>query len=113
MMATLSLSPGYIDSGAHRAADLEAALIPERDEMGSLQAQIRALKTLEGEGPAPGVSVPTLILSGRRDFLTPQSCAEALHQSITGSRLAFLEGGHACLMENTDEGVVEILSFLK
>jgi pimeloyl-ACP methyl ester carboxylesterase len=113
LMAAFSLSPGYFDSGPHRSADLETALLPAPGEMASLLAQIEALRSLDAAGGAPAVRAPTLILSGRRDFLTPPSAAEDLKASIENSRLVFLEGGHACLMENTDEGVVEVLSFLR
>ena len=113
MMAAFSLSPEYFDAGAHRSADLESGLMPTPAEMESLKAQGEAVRSLEPGRAAGAVRAPTLILAGRRDFLTPPSCAEDLRASIEGARLVFLDGGHACLMENTDEGVVEILSFLR
>ena len=41
------------------------------------------------------ISVPTLIVVGRDDFITPVSQAQVLHEGIHGSRLAIFEGsGH-------------------
>jgi pimeloyl-ACP methyl ester carboxylesterase len=113
MMAALSLSPPTVSEGAWRVRDLENALVPRASEMAAIRAQVEAVRSL-GTAPLPeSIEVPTLILAGRRDFLTPPEQAEELHRALSGSELHWLAGGHACLMENTDEGIVRILAFLQ
>ena len=50
------------------------------------------------------ITLPTLIIVGRDDQMTPVKYAEYLHQKIAGSRLVIVEGaGHAVPMEKPDE----------
>ncbi|MCD6499739.1 MAG: alpha/beta hydrolase [Deltaproteobacteria bacterium] len=58
------------------------------------------------------VHVPTLITYGKRDFITPERVARALHRSIAGSRLAALPGGHYSLMEYPELLATNIGKFL-
>lgn len=39
------------------------------------------------------IAVPTTIVTGDRDLMTPPSTAERLHRAIAGSRLVVIEGG--------------------
>jgi pimeloyl-ACP methyl ester carboxylesterase len=41
----------------------------------------------------PEVSIPTLIIAGDRDLLTPPHTAEAIHRAVRGSRLVVIPGG--------------------
>lgn len=41
----------------------------------------------------PGITVPTAIVTGDRDVLTPPATAEQLHRAIPGSRLCVIRGG--------------------
>ena len=41
----------------------------------------------------PEVSVPTLVITGDRDMLTPVSTAESIHRAVRGSRLIVIPGG--------------------
>ncbi|APU14744.1 MULTISPECIES: alpha/beta fold hydrolase [Actinoalloteichus] len=51
-----------------------------------------------------GVSVPTLIVVGTEDDFTPVAEAELMHERITGSTLAVIEGaGHLPNLERTAE----------
>ncbi|MHC4779203.1 MAG: alpha/beta fold hydrolase, partial [Planctomycetota bacterium] len=113
VMAALSMSPDIVDSGSKRIRDLENALIPGESEMECILAQVDAVRSL-GNTPLPtDVGAPTLILSGRKDFLTPPSQARELASAIPDAELFSLGGGHACLMENTEEGIVRLLAFLQ
>jgi pimeloyl-ACP methyl ester carboxylesterase len=48
----------------------------------------------------PAIRFPILIIVGDRDFLTPVSTAERMHQAIPQSELALIPGGtHYCLIE--------------
>jgi pimeloyl-ACP methyl ester carboxylesterase len=39
------------------------------------------------------IRLPTLVISGDKDILTPPSTAEKIHRTIPGSRLVIIEGG--------------------
>ena len=61
-----------------------------------------------------GLSLPTLILSGLEDRLTPPRDAQHLHKVIQGSRLELLEGaGHMLPLEATEWVNEKILDFVK
>ena len=59
------------------------------------------------------ISVPTLIICGAEDVLTPPSDSEALHAGIAGSRLAILNGaGHLSNIESPDAFSFTLNAFL-
>lgn len=61
-----------------------------------------------------GLSLPTLILSGSEDRLTPPEDAEKLHKAIRGSRLELLQGaGHMLPLEAPEWVNEKILDFVK
>jgi pimeloyl-ACP methyl ester carboxylesterase len=61
---------------------------------------------------AKALRVPTLVLCGSRDQVTPPVLAADLHASITGSRLSIVEGaGHMVLVEAPDVVNREIDAF--
>jgi 3-oxoadipate enol-lactonase len=71
----------------------------ERDDQTSLLAKI---------------TVPTLILVGAEDAITPVADSEQMHQAIAGSRLVVLEkAGHVSNLERTDEFNQALLDFLQ
>ena len=71
----------------------------ERDDQTSLLAKI---------------TVPTLILVGAEDAITPVGDSEQMHQAIAGSRLVVLENaGHVSNLERTDEFNQALLEFLQ
>jgi 3-oxoadipate enol-lactonase len=48
----------------------------------------------------PEIKVPTLILVGKEDELTPPSAAEQIHEGIKGSELHIIDNaGHLCNLE--------------
>jgi pimeloyl-ACP methyl ester carboxylesterase len=60
------------------------------------------------------IHVPTCIIVGEHDSLTPPSQAESMHRSITGSELHVLpNAAHMSNLENTQEFNGRILTFLK
>lgn len=114
VMAALSLSPAFFEGGRSKPEDFEKALEPRPEEMASIPPQIAAVRSIAGEPPAADrIGAPVLILSGRQDFLTPPFSAAALHAALPDARWVELEGGHACLMEATEEGLVHVLGFLR
>lgn len=59
------------------------------------------------------IQVPTMIIVGDEDKVTPPSEAEAMHSKIKGSTLVRIHGaGHLSNMENTPEFNAALLSFL-
>jgi pimeloyl-ACP methyl ester carboxylesterase len=47
----------------------------------------------DAEEVLPRVAVPTTIVTGDRDILTPPAVAERMHRAIAGSRLVLIRGG--------------------
>ena len=71
----------------------------ERDDQTSLLAKI---------------SVPTLILVGAEDAITPVADSEKMNQAITGSRLVVLENaGHVSNLERTEQFNEALLDFIE
>ena len=61
----------------------------------------------------PEVSVPTLIITGDRDMLTPVFTAERIHRAVKGSRLVIIPGGtHYTPVEYPDVIRRELAGFL-
>jgi pimeloyl-ACP methyl ester carboxylesterase len=49
------------------------------------------------------IDVPTIIVCGTKDVITPPSNSRLMHERIAGSRLELLEGGgHMLMLERTD-----------
>ncbi|MGH9149058.1 MAG: alpha/beta fold hydrolase [Acidimicrobiales bacterium] len=68
------------------------------------QGIIGALEALKTRPDATGqlgtIAVPTLVIGGSEDALSPPEVATAMHDAIAGSRLAILEGaGHLTNLE--------------
>jgi len=59
------------------------------------------------------IRVPTLVLVGKDDILTPPAFARALAKRIRRARLALLPGGHGFFIEHADAVNRAILRFLK
>ena len=56
--------------------------------------QLRAARNYDCSGDLDSISVPTLILHGKKDNAVPYGMAEELHAGIKGSKLIAFEGGH-------------------
>jgi 3-oxoadipate enol-lactonase len=60
------------------------------------------------------IKVPTCIIVGEYDKLTPPSIAQAMHKTIAGSELHILpNAGHMSNLENTKEFNQRLIAFLK
>jgi 3-oxoadipate enol-lactonase len=60
------------------------------------------------------IQVPTLIMVGDQDVVTPPSAAQAMHERIPGSQLAVIpKAGHMSNLENPDVFNTHLLNFLK
>jgi pimeloyl-ACP methyl ester carboxylesterase len=97
-------------------ADREAALATMMRE-NIRPATIRAAGFIGAETDLrpvlPTVDVPTLILHGTSDALSPFANAEALHAAISTSQLAVLSDlGHACAVEDPAACAADIRRFV-
>ena len=60
------------------------------------------------------IRVPTLILAGRDDTITPPACSEVLHRGIPGSQLVVVDGaGHTIPAEKPAEFNAAVSAFLE
>ena len=74
---------------------------------------VQAAKTMDLSEQAARLDVPTLVLCGSKDRLTPPALAERLSELIPESRLEIIEGaGHMVLLEVPERVNHEILSFV-
>ena len=65
-------------------------------------------------GCAEKVRVPTLLIYGSGDTVTPPSEeGEIFHSLIVGSRLEIIDGGHFCFSENSERFNGLLLEFLR
>jgi pimeloyl-ACP methyl ester carboxylesterase len=74
---------------------------------------LRDLARLDQRERAETITVPTLLLHGRRDVFVPFDGAEAAAKCFPSSRLvAFDSSGHAPFLEERDRYLVELTGFL-
>ena len=102
---------GYIHNSLTRGAanlspeDVERrrAWLRQMDPM-VIHGDFEACDTFDIMSEVGQITLPTLIIVGRDDVMTPVKYAEYLSQKIPGSRLVIIEGaGHAVPMERPDE----------
>src|SRR3989442_12952480 len=75
---------------------------------------LQAAKAMDLTQQATGLDVPTLILCGSQDRLTPPALSADLRGLIPRSRLTLVEGaGHMLLLEVPARGNREVLTFAK
>jgi pimeloyl-ACP methyl ester carboxylesterase len=82
----------------------EARRIAARQSVGGIVAALEALRDRADAGPVlRTIAVPTLVIVGRDDVLTPPAVAEKLRDGITGARLVVLDGaGHLSNLERPE-----------
>lgn len=73
-----------------------------------------AMMNYDGRPVCDRISVPTLIISGEKDFVTPMKYQESLHKRIRGSEFTKVPFGSHCTMLDMPEFVnLRIEKFLK
>ena len=77
-------------------------------------AALRGMAKREDQtGLLPKITVPTLILVGAEDAITPVADSEKMHHAIEGSRLVVLDhAGHVSNLERTQQFNDALLEFL-
>jgi pimeloyl-ACP methyl ester carboxylesterase len=73
------------------------------NSVGAMTGALRAMMTRPDSTPLlASIHVPTLIVAGDEDVVTPPSVANEMHRAIAGSELAIVPGsGHLSNLENT------------
>jgi pimeloyl-ACP methyl ester carboxylesterase len=75
---------------------------------------LRLLGTHDASDVPPSVRVPTLLIAGDRDLMTPRMVTERIHAEIDGSRLVVVAGGtHYTPVEFPREVRAELDAFLR
>ena len=70
----------------------------DRQPRWAWECQRRASAAYDVTARLGEIAVPTLILHGRRDHITPIALARELHSAISGSALVEVPGGHISLV---------------
>ncbi|HRQ30438.1 MAG TPA: alpha/beta fold hydrolase [Saprospiraceae bacterium] len=80
----------------------------------SIFSSLRALATREEScSKLSGINIPTLVITGQADIITPPEIAEWMHQQIPHSRIHILEeAGHMSNMENPEGFNEQLWMFL-
>ncbi len=78
------------------------------------QAAIGSLVGLDMTAALPEIALPTLILSGSADVITPPAEARRIAELVPGARLEVFKGaGHMLMLERTDEVNALITEFAR
>jgi pimeloyl-ACP methyl ester carboxylesterase len=97
--------PKLLSPNAPEQLRAEARRMIEANDRAGIAAALRAMAMRPDSTPLlPTIAVPTLVIAGSEDRLTPPSDAQALHEAISGSRLVELPGaGHLSNLEAPEE----------
>jgi 3-oxoadipate enol-lactonase len=102
--------PKLLAAGAPEALRTEVRRMIEANDRTGIAAALRAMAARPDSTPLlHEINVPTLILVGSEDVLTPPSDAQAMHAAIADSRLVELPGvGHLSNLEAPDAFVAAL-----
>ena len=80
----------------------------------AIAGAVRALMTRPDSTPLlSSIHVPTLVIVGEEDTLTPPSAAEELHRGIAGSELVRIpQAGHLSNLEQPERFTAALTAFL-
>ena len=102
------VGPGADEAARRQLWDSIAALHKD-----SYLKTIEASLSFDRSAEIDRISVPTLLLYGEHDRLTPPAIGQALHDRIAGSELAVIEGaGHLSNIERPEAFNAALLAFL-
>jgi pimeloyl-ACP methyl ester carboxylesterase len=79
-----------------------------------IEGDLRACDTFDLVEQIKAISLPTLVICGTDDLMTPPKYAEYLHEEINGSQLVLIPAaGHMVMLEKPDEVGRSIEAFLE
>lgn len=107
------LAPSTLERGGEVLERVRAMMLGTSPE--GAAAALRAMASRRDQtGLLPSIRVPTLIVVGAEDSITPPADAEAMRAKIEGSRLFVVEGaGHLSNVERPSEFNRALLEFLR
>lgn len=109
-------TPAFLGDRAAVEAALQRALAyPHQTKAEAVERQARGIFAWNGTRTTRigAIRVPTLVLVGRDDILTPPAFARAVARRIRRARVSILPGGHAFFIEHAPLFNRAILRFLK
>lgn len=85
-----------------------------RTSLSVIEGDLRACDTFDLMEQIKAITLPTLVICGTDDLMTPPKYAEYLHREINGSQLALIPAaGHMVMLEKPDEVGRSIEAFLE
>ncbi|MBI1846231.1 MAG: alpha/beta fold hydrolase [Candidatus Rokubacteria bacterium] len=109
-------SPAFFAKKENVEAAFQRALAyPHQTKAEAIERQARGILAWNGTRlkRLGAIKVPTLVLAGKDDILTPPEYSRALAKLIRRARLIILPGGHAFFIEEADLFNGAVLRFLK
>jgi len=109
-------SPAFLARKENVEAAFQRTLAyPHQTKPEAIERQARGLLAWNGTRvkKLASIRVPTLVLVGADDILTPPAFSQALARLIRGARLSVLPGGHGFFVEHADAFNRAVLRFLK
>ena len=109
-----ALAPKLFARGADRELVARARAIAADQPVTGLVAALEAVRDRPDSRPTLAtIDVPTLVVVGEEDALTPPSDADELEEAIRRARLVRIPGaGHLAILERPDEFEGSLLGFL-
>ncbi len=106
---TLTLIAGRPAGRSRRRTRLLArvAAVAERDGGGGMRRQLEAGNGYDVRGRLADVSVPALVLHGRRDRVVPIADSRELARLIPGAELHLMPGGHLAVLRAQADAYAE------
>jgi pimeloyl-ACP methyl ester carboxylesterase len=84
-----------------------------RSKAGALHAALEACNAYRADaGKLKALTMPTLVVAGKRDQMTQSKGGKALADSIPGARFVALDAGHSMMSEAPRELLVALRGFL-
>jgi len=106
------LCPNTLESNPDLVSEIESAILSNQPE-GIIHAQQAMSDRTDSVQTLHSIGIPTLILVGESDELTPPDLARSMHEMIRGSRLEILpKAGHLSPLEQPQAANTAIRTFL-
>jgi len=79
-----------------------------------MKEELKQLLKFDLKEDLPKIKIPTLILAGKLDVVTPEKDQKVMHELIPNSELHIIRGaGHLVLVTHSDAIIPIIVEFLK
>jgi pimeloyl-ACP methyl ester carboxylesterase len=112
---SVSLTVGFAYAESAPEALIEAGKVEMlKNNPQTVYDDFKACDAFDLRNEVGGIGIPTAILCGEEDRLTPKKYSEYLHEKIAGSEMLILPGaGHMVLIERFEAANEFIRGFLK